>query len=95
MSTRSLTHDSEIGIAVLDGALEGGRRKFARNLRKALWAEHLGLTPAGIPDNPAVGAALWRSRAGSSPAHAVLHRRPPGSDSLVWDTVVDPDGSTP
>ena len=95
MSTRSLTHDSEIGIAVLDGALEGGRRKFARNLRKALWAEHLGLTPAGIPDNPNVGAALWRSRAGSSPAHAVLHRRPPGSDSLVWDTVVDPDGSTP
>lgn len=97
MSTRSLTHDSEISIAVVDLAVEHGRRRFARDLRIALWSEHLGLTPAqrSLIDNPVAGAAEWRSRAGTPPAHAVVHTRPAGSDSILWRTFVDPDGSTP
>lgn len=97
MSQRSLTHDSEISIAVLDGRVENGRRKFARDLRKALWSEHLGLTAAEMPliDDPMAGVGEWRSRAGRSPAHAVVHVRPPGADSPAWNTLVDPDGSRP
>lgn len=98
MSTRSLTHDSEISIAVVDGALEGGRRKFARDLRLALWAEHLGLSSADLPliHDPIAGAAQWRSRAGTAPAQAVVHVRPPGADSpRIWRNLVDPDGSIP
>jgi phosphatidylserine/phosphatidylglycerophosphate/cardiolipin synthase-like enzyme len=102
MSRRSLTHDSEISIAVVDETIERGRRKFARELRKALWAEHLGLTPADpLLDDPVIAAAEWARRAARPPAHptppvqVVAHIRPAGSDSLVWNTAVDPDGSTP
>lgn len=96
MSRRSLTYDSEISIAVLDETIERGRRKFARSLRIALWQEHLGLTPAELPliDDLITGIAEWRKRAGTSPAHAVVHRRPAGSNSSIWDAIVDPDGRT-
>ena len=53
LNRRSWTHDSEISCAVIDseldvrapldpGGLGDGSRKFARELRLALWAEHLG-----------------------------------------------------
>lgn len=46
---RSFTHDSELDLVVVDGALQNGARAFARNYRIELWAELLGLE-----DNPAV-----------------------------------------
>ena len=94
---RSLTHDTEISIAVLDETVEHGRRKFARDLRIELWREHLGLTAAQVPliEDPVAGAAQWRTRAGRSPARAVVHTRPPGSNSMFWDTRINPDGSRP
>ena len=53
LNRRSWTHDSELSCAVIDSQLDdrepldpGGRgdgsRRFARDLRLALWAEHLG-----------------------------------------------------
>jgi len=77
LNRRSWTHDSELSCAVIDselddrppldpGGLGDGSRKFARELRLTLWAEHLGLSP----DDPELlslenAAALWRDTAGT------------------------------
>jgi phosphatidylserine/phosphatidylglycerophosphate/cardiolipin synthase-like enzyme len=75
LNRRSWTHDSELSCAVIDselderspvdpGGLGDGSRKFARELRMTLWAEHLGRSPA----DPALldvarGSELWRKTA--------------------------------
>ncbi|MHB8457149.1 MAG: phospholipase D-like domain-containing protein [Acidimicrobiales bacterium] len=75
LNRRSWTHDSELSCAVLDqeldsrsphdpGGMGDGSRRFARALRTALWAEHLGRSP----DDPALldlanGSALWKEAA--------------------------------
>ena len=46
VNRRGYTHDSELDVVVVDGALQSGARAFARNLRMDLWAEHLGMTGA-------------------------------------------------
>ncbi len=57
LNRRSWTHDSELSCAVIDselderapldpGGLGDGSRRFARELRLSLWAEHLGRSPA-------------------------------------------------
>jgi len=75
LNRRSWTHDSELACAVIDTVLDDrppldpaglgdGSRRFARDLRVSLWAEHLGRSPAD-PDllDPTVGFALWRETA--------------------------------
>ncbi|MHB8379085.1 MAG: phospholipase D family protein [Acidimicrobiales bacterium] len=75
LNRRSWTHDSELSCAVIDseldervpldpGGLGDGSRKFARELRMTLWAEHLGRSSsdAALLDL-ARGAALWRETA--------------------------------
>ncbi len=46
---RSLTYDGEINCDVVDGAIEKGVRRYARDFRIALWREHLRLGPGGGP----------------------------------------------
>jgi phosphatidylserine/phosphatidylglycerophosphate/cardiolipin synthase-like enzyme len=78
---RSWTHDSEITCAVVDAARDerapsdpGGRglgaRRLPRDLRLALWAEHLQV-PADDQRllDPATGHALWQSGAGRVRPH--------------------------
>ena len=61
LNRRSWTHDSELSCAVIDSERDArepldpagmgdGSRRFARDLRLALWAEHLGYSP----DDPAI-----------------------------------------
>ncbi len=56
LNRRSWTHDSELACAVIDSTLDqrppidpaglgDGSRRFARELRLSLWAEHLGRSP--------------------------------------------------
>jgi len=72
LNRRSWTHDSELSCAVIDselddrmpldpGGLGDGSRKFARELRLSLWAEHLGRSS----EDPELltlsnSAVLWR-----------------------------------
>jgi len=91
---RSWTHDSELTCAVTD---DDGR--LPRDVRVALWAEHLGLA-AG--DERIVGAsdplALWRERAGRPDSRIRVHEvEPVGPGARIWATpmyrtVYDPDG---
>ncbi len=98
---RSLAHDAEINLAVVDEAISEGRRAFARNLRLALWSEHLGLTGAELAQisDPIAGAAVWaaRARPGFNQSHVEEHdeNQNPGSDNvLLWDSVIDPGDET-
>ena len=86
LNRRSWTHDSEVSCAVIDSELDhrapldpsglgDGSRRFARNLRLSLWAEHLGCSP----DDPALlniedSADLWRQSAVDR-EHRELHQQ--------------------
>ncbi|MBM6404525.1 phospholipase [Phycicoccus sp. CSK15P-2] len=67
---RSWTNDSELSVAVQDErqALDGGpapRDSFALRLRRELVAEHVGLDPAEVPDDP---DAVWDLMASTADA---------------------------
>jgi phosphatidylserine/phosphatidylglycerophosphate/cardiolipin synthase-like enzyme len=86
LNRRSWTHDSEVSCAVIDSELDhrapldpsglgDGSRRFARNLRLSLWAEHLGCSP----DDPVLlniedSADLWRQSAVDR-EHRELHQQ--------------------
>ncbi len=94
LNRRSWTHDAELTAAVLDPTPDGrapadpaglgdGARRFARELRLALWREHLGRRPGQDADllDPAAGFAAWRAAAEELAAwHRAGRRgqRPPG-----------------
>jgi phosphatidylserine/phosphatidylglycerophosphate/cardiolipin synthase-like enzyme len=77
LNRRSWTHDSEISCAVIDGTVDErepsdltgageGARVFARELRLALWREHLGTgTDESLLLDPVSGFDVWRQIAGA------------------------------
>jgi phosphatidylserine/phosphatidylglycerophosphate/cardiolipin synthase-like enzyme len=89
LNRRSWTHDSELSCAVLDRELDGRApvdpgglgdeaRVFARELRRALWSEHLGREPgdsvlldlqdaAGLWRRTADALAAWKVEPGGAP----------------------------
>ena len=97
MNRRGLTHDAELNAFILDGRVEDGARKFARDLRTRLWAEHLGmpLTPASFTQLNDLDRALDMLRnKRPSTSHLIPYTlRNPGSDyTFQWQTIADPIG---
>ena len=89
---RSMTHDAEVSVAVVDSAIEEGASKFARNLRLRLWAEHLNLDPSDASIGvPLQGFHQWKTRAGCHGVPAVAHTtaKPPSNmvAKITWDAV--------
>jgi phosphatidylserine/phosphatidylglycerophosphate/cardiolipin synthase-like enzyme len=95
---RSLTHDSEVDIHILDGALKNGVRAFARNYRLALWGEHLNMTSESQRaqlEDPTFALQFWMH----PPRGAKITKYDWTNDSQnwnpelgAWNTFIDPDG---
>lgn len=60
---RSMTHDGELHIGVVDAA-----NTFAKELRKTLWAEHTGRSTASL-DNIATAFGHWKTDTAASSGH--------------------------
>lgn len=60
---RSMTHDSELHVGIVDGA-----GAFARALRTAIWHEHTGRDPAQLAD-PAAAIGLFRGAVAARSRH--------------------------
>jgi phosphatidylserine/phosphatidylglycerophosphate/cardiolipin synthase-like enzyme len=93
VNQKSMTHDSEVDIAVVDA--DG---LFAKNLRKALWAEHLAVQPSAV-DNATVGyglmaaAARRRQRTGHTMSYEVALLQPLGHGQVIRR--IDPYAGAP
>ncbi|GIH02224.1 hypothetical protein Rhe02_02910 [Rhizocola hellebori] len=98
INNRGMNFDAEINAWVLDGRTEAGVRKFARDLRTRLWAEHLGKplnegTFAELADIDR-GLDILKNRRPANSRMAPYQPRNPGSDyPRLWFTVADPDGT--
>jgi hypothetical protein len=95
---RSMTYDSELDVAVVDADVVDGVCRFARDLRRSLWGEHLNLPPGDrrIAD-PISGVAEWERQAAAGTFR--VRRHVPGSPQdeqpLRWNQIYDPDGRCP
>jgi phosphatidylserine/phosphatidylglycerophosphate/cardiolipin synthase-like enzyme len=94
---RDFTHDSQADIHVIDGALDNGSRRFAKDLRRQLWAEHLRVSSTSL-DDPILALNYWLhpSRTTSRRIRRISFPRETSIDDFlpdaVWDEGVDPDG---
>ena len=92
---RSFTNDTEMDLIVVDGALEDGARSFARRLRKALWAEHLNLSPSRSAelDDHEEALSLWLSPPAGARIRPYDHNTEIESNTTVpaWGAI-DRDG---
>jgi phosphatidylserine/phosphatidylglycerophosphate/cardiolipin synthase-like enzyme len=97
MNRRGLTHDAELNAFVLDGRVEDGVRKFARDLRTRLWAEHLGMpltaaSFAALNDLDRALAILRNQRPPTSRLIPYTVRNPGTTYTLQWEEIADPIG---
>jgi phosphatidylserine/phosphatidylglycerophosphate/cardiolipin synthase-like enzyme len=98
VNRRSMTHDSEAGVAF--GDLTGPGE--VRRMRERLWARHLGAAAPPVSAPPELSLELWKSPPAGSPVEA--YDANAGADtapvdpriarlftpSTFWDQVVDP-----
>lgn len=92
MNRRSMTHNSELVVAVVDSTLIDGVCLFARELRLTLWAEHLGLNETDpLLVNPISGFDRWTELAGTPGVPIVSHQAGEKQrDPWNWNHVHDP-----
>ncbi len=97
VNRRSMTYDTEISIAVVDAEVVGGVCRFARDLRRNLWGEHLGMSPSDprIAD-PVAAVAEWERQARAGAHRVRRHVTPASSPSRAsqgtFNRISDPDG---
>jgi phosphatidylserine/phosphatidylglycerophosphate/cardiolipin synthase-like enzyme len=92
---RSMTHDSELSVAVVN-ASTGPDMNFVQRLRVQLWAEHLGLeAETTVLDEISASIQTWRERSGSGSGHAQRHTVGIERTDLgpAWSHIIDPNGS--
>jgi len=94
---RGLTHDSELDVVMVDGALRNGGRAFARSYRKELWAEHLNMGGSrDLLEDHLQALAYWRSPPSGARIrpydHNIGAHDPIPDEQRIWDITVDPDG---
>ncbi len=104
MGTRSMTHDSEINVSIIDGQVYYGARKYALDLRIKLWAEHLNwhnrsrdfLVAKLANVDQGVEILKRNSTQPNSRLQSYNYAEGHGDDfSLGWTIYSDPDGSRP
>jgi len=97
---RSYSHDSEVAAGIFDENPHGDRPYFAHELRIRIWAKHLGVPEADVVD-PIASASLWLRPAHLQPKIELFNENDgadaggPFATDLLWDKVLDPDGSGP
>lgn len=101
---RSMTHDLEVAVAVVDGDKQavtygsyGEVCVFARQLRLSLWSEHLTVLPTDAAiQTPIDGFNEWKRLAEELTVPARVHvtgeKRWPWTAFGIWDSLVDPQG---
>jgi phosphatidylserine/phosphatidylglycerophosphate/cardiolipin synthase-like enzyme len=97
LNRRSMTHDSEIDVHVIDEALANGSRRAAKEYRIDLWGEHLNMggARAALLDDPSVALTYWLQPPSGARIRGYNEEQynPPGSGAILdWDIAVDPDG---
>ncbi len=95
-SRRSYTHDSEIDLVIVDGAVSNGARRFAKEFRMELWGEHLemkGASNARLEDYK-LALEFWKTA--GQVGNGRVRRYDENADTVgITDTLwnqVDPDG---
>lgn len=96
---RSYTHDSEMDLVMVDGALDNGARALARKLRVDLWAEHLGMNwpRSALLEDHLHALDYWRGPQLPN-SHVYKYKEGEGvnynwENNVGWDFIIDPDGT--